>query len=82
MKGVWYDFVSCLASLYIDLPVKMRVDQSSRFTTVRWDRPADVLGIIFQNSGVEAYSSLDSSIRLYDPRRRIFNEIKQSLPKA
>ena len=44
VEAVWDAFVICWASLYIGFPMKMRVDQGSVFTSVRWTNRARPVG--------------------------------------
>ncbi len=52
VEGVLEAFISCWASLYIGFPMKMRMDQGSAFTSVRWTRRTDSSVTIVQTSGV------------------------------
>ncbi len=57
-EAVWDAFVICCASLYIGFPTKMRADQVSAFTSVRWTNRTKAVRTEFQESGVEAHNSL------------------------
>ncbi len=81
VEAVWGAFVICWASLYIGFPMKMRVDQGSPFTLVRWTNRAKAVGTDAQESGVEAYNSLESGEGYHAPLRRIFLKIREEHPK-
>jgi len=61
--------------------MKMRVDQGSSFTSVRWTHRADAVGTVVQTSGVEAHNALGSGERYHAPLRRVFNKIILESPK-
>lgn len=46
--------------------MKMRVDQGSSFTTVRWTRRNDAVGTIVHTSGVESHNALGSGERYHE----------------
>ena len=81
VEGVWDAFVSCWAAIYIGFPEKLRVDQGSAFTSVRWTRLCDMVGTEIQLSGVEAHNALGSGERYHAPLRRIFRKIRNEEPK-
>ncbi len=61
--------------------MKMRVDQGSAFTSVRWTRRADAVGTIVQTSGVESHNSIGSGERYHATSRRIFYKTKHENSK-
>ncbi len=81
LEVVWDAFISCWASLYIGFPMKMRVDQVSAFSSVRWNRRADAVRTIVQTSGVESHNSIGSGEGCHASFRLLFNKIKDENPK-
>ncbi len=71
VEGVWESFISCWAALHIGFPEKMRVDQGSAFTSVKWTNRTDAVGTEVQTSGVEAHSALGNGERYHAPLRRV-----------
>ena len=52
VEDVWEAFIKCWTSLYTGYPRKLRVDQGSAFTSIRWQRLCDMVGTELQLSGV------------------------------
>lgn len=77
---VWDAFVSCWRTLCIGNPLKIRVDQRSAFTYVRWTRLCDNMGIKVQESEFEHQNALGSGERYHDPLRRIYKKVKHEHP--
>ncbi len=61
--------------------MKMRVDQSSVFTSIRWTHRADAVRTVVQTSSVESHNSIGSGERYHAPLRRVFNKIVPEDPK-
>ena len=74
-------FVTCWADLYIGFPMKVRVERGSSFTSVRFKRRADAVGMEFQESGVESHNSIRFGERYHSPLRRIHYKIIDEEPK-
>ncbi len=55
--------------------MKMRLDQGSTFTSVRWTDRANASGTVVQTSGVESHNSLGSSEPYHAPLRCKFNKM-------
>jgi len=81
VESVWDAFITCWASLYTGFPMKLRVDQGSSFTSVRWTKRCEHVGTIVQTSGVESHNSIGNGERYHAPLRRIFNKVKYENPK-
>lgn len=58
----------------------MKVDQGSAFTSVKWSRLCDKVGVVIQESGIEHHNALGSGKRYHDPLRRIFLKIRHKSP--
>lgn len=80
VEDVWDAFLSCWSTLYIGHPHKIRVDQGSAFTSVRWTRLCDNAGIECQESGIEHHNALGPGERYHDPLRRVFRKVKHEHP--
>ncbi|MEM1283154.1 MAG: reverse transcriptase domain-containing protein [Chlamydiota bacterium] len=80
VEDVWNAFVLCWSSLYHGYPDKIRADQGSCFTSVRWKRLCGEVGTETQLSGVESHNSIGSGERYHKPLRRIFNKINMDSP--
>ncbi len=61
--------------------MKMRVDQGSAFTSVRWTIRAKAVGTDVQQSVLETHNSLGPGERYNTPLRRIFLKIRGKHPK-
>lgn len=62
VEQVWEAFNSFWTNLYTGHPQKIRVDQGSAFTSVRWTRICDQVGIEVQESGIEHHNALGSGV--------------------
>lgn len=60
----------------------MKVDQGSAFTSVKWTRLCDKVGVTVQESGIEHHNALGSGERYHDPLRRIFIKIRHESPSV
>lgn len=80
VEQVWDAFLTCWSTLYIGHPNKIRVDQGSAFTSIRWTRLCDTAGIECQESGIEHHNALGSGERYHDTLRRIFKKVKHEHP--
>ena len=80
VEDVWRSFVMDWCSLYPGYPETLRVDQGSCFTSIRWERLAEMVGINNQKSGVESHNSIGNGERYHSPLRRIFNKINHDQP--
>ena len=58
VEDVWDAFLRCWSSLYTGFPLKLRIDQGSAFTSLRWQRLCEMVGTEVQLSGVESHHSL------------------------
>ncbi len=81
VEGVWDDFVTCWAASYIGFPKKMKVDQGSALTSVRWTHRADAVGTVVQTSVAESHNSLEWGERYHAPMWCVFNKIILKDPK-
>ena len=61
--------------------MKIRIDQGSAFTSIRWTNRTKAVGTDVQESDVEAHNSLGSGERYHAPLRRIFLKIREPHPK-
>lgn len=80
VEHVWDAFLTCWSTLYTGFPQKIRVDQGSAFTSVKWTRMCDKVGIEVQESGIEHHNALGSGERYHDPLRRVFKKIMHESP--
>ena len=80
VEHVWDAFLNCWTTLYVGHPIKMRVDQGSAFTSVRWTRLCDKVGIEVKESGIEHHNALGAGERYHDPLRRVFKKVKHEYP--
>lgn len=80
VESVWEAFLECWTTLYTGFPDKIKVDQGSAFTSVRWTRLCDRVGVTVQESGIEHHNALGSGERYHDPLRRIFRKIRHESP--
>lgn len=80
VEHVWQAFVSGWAALYPGYPNKLRVDQGSIFTSIRWQKLSNETGISLQLSGVESHHSLGKGERYHAPLRRIYLKIRSETP--
>jgi len=81
VEHVWDAFLSCWTTLYTGHPEKVRVDQGSAFTSLRWTRLCDKVGIEVKESGIEHHNALGSGERYHDPLRRVFKKIRHETPE-
>lgn len=75
VEDVWQAFVECWSSVYMSFPNRLKLDQGSAFTSARWKKLADTVGMCLELSGIESHNSLGSGERYHDPLRRIFRKI-------
>lgn len=80
VEDVWEVFLSCWSTVYLGNPDKLKVDQGSAFTSVRWTKLCDKIGIEVVESGIEHHNALGSGERYHDPLRRIYKKIKLETP--
>ena len=80
-RDIWDVFIECWASLYIEYPSKMRVDQESSIMSKGRESMASAHGIEFQASVVEAHNSIGVGERYHHPLRRIFKFLRDGHPK-
>ncbi len=71
IEAVWDAFLICWAFLYLGFPMKMRVNQKSTFSLLRWTNRAKASGTDVQESGIEAHNSLGSGEIYHAPLRKI-----------
>lgn len=81
VEDVWNAFLKCWATIYVGFPEKIKVDQGSCFTSLRWEKLSTDVGTIMEYSGVESHNSIGSGERYHGPLRRVFNKIKHENPK-
>ena len=82
VEDVWEAFVKCWSSIYTGYPRKLKVDQGSNFTSVRWQRLCDMVGTEIQFSGVESHHSLGAGERYHDPLRQVYLKIRHEYPSV
>ena len=80
VEDVWDAFVKCWSSLYTGYPKKIRVDQGSCFTSIRWQRLSEMVGTQMQFSGVESHHSLGPGERYHEPLRQVYLKIRHEFP--
>ena len=81
VESVWESFVTCWASLYVGFPEKIKVDQGSCFTFVRWTKRCENVGTEVQLSGIESHNSLGVGEKYHAPLRRVYRKIRNEEPK-
>ena len=82
VEDVWDAFMKCWSSLYTGYPRKLKVDQGSAFTSIRWQRLCEMVGTEIQFSGVESHHSLGSGERYHDPLRQVYLKIRYEYPSV
>ena len=80
VEDVWETFIKFWSRLYTGYPRKLRVDQGSAFTSVRWQRLCDIVGTELQLSGVESHHSLGPGERYHAPLRQVYLKIRHERP--
>ncbi len=81
VEDVWEAFLFCWVTLYTGFPLRIRTDQGSAFTSLRWTRRCEAVGTEVRHSGVESHNSMGNGERYHDPLRRVFRKIKEDLPR-
>lgn len=82
VEGLWLAFVQTWCTVYPGYPNRLRTDQGSVFTSIRWKQLTDLNGIELRIFGVQAHSSLEIGERLHEPLRRIYQKIRQDYPNV
>lgn len=82
VEGIWQALASCWFLIYTGYPNRIRSDQGSTFTSVKWKSLVESKGISMRLSGIRAHSSLGIGEKLHDPLRRIFKKIRHEYPSA
>lgn len=78
--AIWYSFVECWASLYVEHPNVIRLDQESSFKLETFRQLCTAQSIELQLSGVESHNSLGPRERYHETLRGIFKIIRNRNP--
>ena len=80
VEDVWDAFMFCWVTQYTGFPVKIKTDQGSCFTSLRWTSRTNAVGTEMETSGVESHNSLGPGERYHEPLRKVFKNIMDEQP--
>eukprot|EP00171_Calliarthron_tuberculosum_P022791 IDg22791t1 len=83
VESLWDSFVYCWAALYTGFPEKLKVDHGSAFTSIRWTRRCDAVGmeVPTQSERMKALAAARTEMATITAELRVRKALMSKVPR-